>query len=200
MLWGCAHVRACFGAALLNCVDFFRGRGLDIASNAEVRHKYENHKTAFKVGSLITFAAFTSVSLDDKIAEDFGDHVLFMFTKVRGVRIASLSQYPREAEILVPPPSVYTIKNCAMFHGSLVVTLECVDSPLTYLSPDAAHSSTAVDAPVVESGPFMVRPSAKPGVSSESPASTVTSVSSSASGGSSAKISWGSKNAPKIMD
>ena len=76
------------------------------------------------MGSLITFAAFTSVSLDDKVANGFGDHVLFNFTRVRGVRIRALSAVPQEAEVLVPPPSVFRIMTVAMFHGSLVVTLE----------------------------------------------------------------------------
>ena len=56
------------------------------------------------MGSLMTFPAFTSVSLDDKVANGFGDHVLFQFTRVRGVRIRALSQLPEEAEVLVPPP------------------------------------------------------------------------------------------------
>jgi len=96
------------------------------------------------VGSLMTLPAFTSVSLDDKVANGFGDHVLFQFTRVRGVRIRALSQVPEEAEVLVPPPSVYRIVAAAMFHGSLVVTLERVDSPLTYLaSPPALLAPSA---------------------------------------------------------
>lgn len=96
------------------------------------------------MGSLMTFPAFASVSLDDKVADGFGDHVLFQFTRVRGVRIRALSQLPEEAEVLVPPPSVYRIVAVAMFHGSLVVTLERVDSPLTYLaSPPALLASAA---------------------------------------------------------
>ena len=108
-------------------------RGLKIALNAELKGKFDTYKTSFVVGSLTTFPAFTSVSLDDKVANGFGDHVLFQFTRVRGVRIRALSQVPEEAEVLVPPPSVYRIVAVAMFHGSLVVTLERVDSPLAYL-------------------------------------------------------------------
>jgi hypothetical protein len=110
------------------------GRGLKIAQNAELRRKFNDHKSGFPVGSLLTFAAFTSVSLDDRVANGFGDHVLFTFTRVRGVRIRALSAEPQEAEVLVPPPSVFRIVAAAMFHGSLVVTLERVDSPLTYLA------------------------------------------------------------------
>ena len=81
-------------------------RGLKIALNAELKGKFDTYKTSFVVGSLTTFPAFTSVSLDDKVANGFGDHVLFQFTRVRGVRIRALSQVPEEAEVLVPPPSV----------------------------------------------------------------------------------------------
>jgi len=104
------------------------------------------------VGSLMTFPAFTSVSLDDKVANGFGDHVLFQFTRVRGVRIRALSQLPEEAEVLVPPPSVYRIVAAAMFHGSLVVTLERVDSPLTYLLAASPALSPALPLPSSAAG------------------------------------------------
>jgi hypothetical protein len=119
------------------------GRGLKIAHNAELRQKFNDHKTGFPVGSLLTFAAFTSVSLDDQVANGFGDHVLFNFTRVRGVRIRALSAVPQEAEVLVPPPSVFRIVTVAKFHGSLVVTLERVESPLTYLALPPAPPATA---------------------------------------------------------
>jgi hypothetical protein len=99
------------------------------------------------VGSLITFAAFTSVSLDDKVANGFGDHVLFNFIRVRGVRIRALSAVPQEAEVLVPPPSVFRIVTVAMFHGSLVVTLEQVESPLTYLEQPYSTAPAPAPAP-----------------------------------------------------
>ena len=123
------------------------GRGLKIAHNAELRQKFNDHKSGFPVGSLLTFAAFTSVSLDDKVANGFGDHVLFNFTRVRGVRIRALSAVPQEAEVLVPPPSVFRIIAAAMFHGSLVVTLERVDSPLTYLALPPSLASSPAPAP-----------------------------------------------------
>ena len=123
------------------------GRGLKIAHNAELRHKFNDHKSGFPVGSLLTFAAFTSVSLDDKVANGFGDHVLFNFTRVRGVRIRALSAVSQEAEVLVPPPSVFRIIAAAMFHGSLVVTLERVDSPLTYLALPPSLASSPAPAP-----------------------------------------------------
>jgi hypothetical protein len=107
---------------------------MKVSCNMELQQKFDDYKNGFSVGSLMTLAAFTSVSLDDKVADGFGDHVLFTFTRVRGVRICALSQLPQEAEVLVPPPSVYRIIAVAMFKGSLVVTLEYVDSPLTYLA------------------------------------------------------------------
>ena len=128
-VWSLCHALAC--------------RGLKISQNAELRHKFNDHKTGFPVGSLLTFAAFTSVSLDDQVANGFGDHVLFNFTRVRGVRIRALSAVPQEAEVLVPPPSVFRIVTVAKFHGSLMVTLERVESPLTYLALPPAPPATA---------------------------------------------------------
>ncbi len=96
-------------------------RGLRLDGNDELTHKYLNYKTAFVVGQLITFAAFMSVSTDDSVAELFGDYVFFVFSKVRGARIAVLSQIPKEAEILVPPPSVFRIKAVAKFGGRLAI-------------------------------------------------------------------------------
>jgi hypothetical protein len=50
---------------------------------------------------------------------------------------------PQEAEVLVPPPSVFRIVTVAKFHGSLMVTLERVESPLTYLALPPAPPATA---------------------------------------------------------
>ena len=118
-------------------------RGLKLDGNAELKRKYLDHKTEFVVGQLMTFPAFMSVSTDDSVADDFGDYVFFVFVKVRGARIAPLSQLPKEAEILVPPPSVFRIKAVAKFGGKLTITLEQEACPLSYLSQAAPKSSGA---------------------------------------------------------
>ena len=118
-------------------------RGLKLDGNAELKRKYLDHKTEFVVGQLMTFPAFMSVSTDDSVADDFGDYVFFVFVKVRGARIARLSQLPKEAEILVPPPSVFRIKAVAKFGGKLTITLEQEACPLSYLTQAAPKSSGA---------------------------------------------------------
>jgi hypothetical protein len=118
-------------------------RGLKLDGNDELTQKFLNYKTAFVVGQLITFAAFMSVSTDDSVAELFGDYVFFVFVKVRGARIAVLSQIPKEAEILVPPPSVFRIKAVAKFGGRLAITLEQEICPLSYMSHNETFSATA---------------------------------------------------------
>ncbi len=122
------------------------GRGLKIAHNAELRQKFNDPKTGFPVGSLLTFAAFTSVSLDDKVANGFGDHVLFNFIRLLRHGAQRAYAHAADAEVLVPPPSVFRIVTVAMFHGSLIVTLEQVESPLTYLEQP---SSTAPAPPLL---------------------------------------------------
>eukprot|EP00933_Yihiella_yeosuensis_P023295 TRINITY_DN18145_c0_g2_i1.p1 TRINITY_DN18145_c0_g2~~TRINITY_DN18145_c0_g2_i1.p1 ORF type:complete len:370 (+),score=84.24 TRINITY_DN18145_c0_g2_i1:77-1186(+) len=108
-------------------------RGVRVASSPALKQQYENYATKFQVGNRLTFAAFTSLSLSDRTAENFGDQILFQFTRVKGVRIAAISAIPSELEILVEPPAVFEIKSCAKFHGVLSVVLESVDSPLKYL-------------------------------------------------------------------
>ena len=124
-------------------------RGLKLDGNAELKRKYLDHKTEFVVGQLMTFPAFMSVSTDDSVADDFGDYVFFVFVKVRGARIARLSQLPKEAEILVPPPSVFRIKAVAKFGGRLTITLEQEAWPLSYFNQAVPKSYVA---PVVISG------------------------------------------------
>jgi hypothetical protein len=132
-------------------------RGLKLDGNAELERKYLDYKSEFVVGQLMTFPAFMSVSTDDSVADDFGDYVFFVFVKVRGARIAQLSQLPKEAEILVPPPSVFRIKAVAKVGttksfvgghevksgGRLTVTLEQESCPLAYLSQSASKSAVA---------------------------------------------------------
>jgi hypothetical protein len=112
-------------------------RGLTLDGNAELARKYADYKTEFVVGDLMTFPAFMSVSTDDSVADDFGDFLFFVFVNVTGARIALLSLLPKEAEILVPPPSVFRIKAVAKFGGRLTITLDQEPSPLTYLSNTA---------------------------------------------------------------
>jgi hypothetical protein len=118
-------------------------RCLKVSNNAELKQKFDNHKSHFVVGSLITIPAFMSVSLDGTVADDFGDHVLFNFTRVHGVNIRELSAYPKEAEVCVPPPSLYRIIAVAKVRGSVIVTLEHIDSPLSYLAAAAPQAKAA---------------------------------------------------------
>ena len=139
------------------CNIYGRYRGLKLDGNAELERKYLDYKSEFVVGQLMTFPAFMSVSTDDSVADDFGDYVFFVFVKVRGARIAQLSQLPKEAEILVPPPSVFRIKAVAKVGttksfvgghevksgGRLTITLEQESCPLAYLSQSASKSAVA---------------------------------------------------------
>jgi hypothetical protein len=127
-------------------------RGLKLDGNAELKRKYLDYKTEFVVGQLMTFPAFMSVSTDDSVADDFGDYVFFVFVKVRGARIARLSQLPKEAEILVPPPSVFRVKAVATFGGKLTITLEQESCPLTYLSHAPSKTSLPSAAPALALG------------------------------------------------
>jgi TPR repeat protein len=98
-------------------------RGLKVADNASLSYKYDNYKTVFAVGKLVTLTGFTSVSIVDTTSEAFGDALFFQFLKIRGVNISSLSKFPRESEILVVPPGVFRISAVYMLGGRLILTL-----------------------------------------------------------------------------
>jgi hypothetical protein len=139
----------------------------------------------------MTFPAFMSVSTDDSVADDFGDFLFFIFVNVRGARIAALSQLPKEAEILVPPPSVFRIKAVAKVGttksfiggqevktgGRLTITLEQEHCPLAYLSHTASKLSGASAAAAASfsssssssSSPAAAAASAAPAAAAEDP-------------------------------
>ena len=64
---------------------FARCRGIKVAHNADLKLKFDTYKSSFAVGSLMTLPAFTSVTLDDKVASGFGDHLLFTFIRGRAL-------------------------------------------------------------------------------------------------------------------
>ena len=114
-------------------------RGIYAAGNSpfhlELQRKFDNHQQAFRVGSRLTFAPFTSLTLSENVAEGFGDTIFYVFTHVRGVRMNRLSAFgDTEYEILLEPPSVFEVVACAKLKGVLQVTLKSVSSPLKYLS------------------------------------------------------------------
>jgi TPR repeat protein len=98
-------------------------RGLKIADNPTLSHKYDNYKTELAVGTIVTFTGFTSVSVVDTASEEFGDALFYHFLKIRGVNISSLSKYPNESELLVMPPVVFRISGVYMLSGKLIVTV-----------------------------------------------------------------------------
>lgn len=109
-------------------------RGVRIAGNADLQHRYDHHTEAYKIGDKLTFAPFTSLTLSQQVAEGFGDAIFFFFTHVRAVRIASLSAISSEEEVIMEPPCVFRIVSNGKFLGCLQVVLELVPSPLRYLS------------------------------------------------------------------
>lgn len=107
-------------------------RGVRVQGSADLQRRYDNYQEAFPVGGRLTFAAFTSVSLEDSEAAKFAggaaSHALYYtFTRVRGVRIAGLSALPNEAEVLLEPPAVFTILQRQKLHGVVTVVLEAVE-------------------------------------------------------------------------
>jgi hypothetical protein len=112
-------------------------RGVTIASNMTLQLKYDGYQRAFPPNSLISFAAFTSVSLERTVAELFGDKIFFHFLNVRGVDISSVSAYPTEQEMVVIPPGVFIVNGSSRPDSRLTVNLSSTwQQNATYLTFD----------------------------------------------------------------
>jgi TPR repeat protein len=120
-------------------------RGVKIADNPALLHQHANYKSEFAPGSLLTFNAFTSVSLLDTATEQFGDSLFYQFLKIRGVNISALSKYPNESELLVMPPGVFRISAAYMLGGRLIVTLsqeELIGADYLASAIESSYSTT----------------------------------------------------------
>jgi hypothetical protein len=106
-------------------------RGVNIGTSTALQAKFDAHETVFAPKSLITFAAFTSVTRVSAEAEGFGDFFFFHLLSVRGVDISTVSEYPDEAELLVIPPAVFRVGGACKLHGKLTV-------PLTHVAQEDA--------------------------------------------------------------
>ena len=89
----------------------------------------------FRVGEPITFSAFTSISLDAGTMDDYSDHLIYQFNDVVGLDISALSAYPSEAELLLPPPSLFQITALTPMPNKrlLMVHLKQVPPDASYL-------------------------------------------------------------------
>jgi uncharacterized protein YkuJ len=108
-------------------VDAEAYRGAKISGSVDLRQKYDNYKQMFAQGRLVTFAGFTSASLDESIAEGFGDSIFFHLLRVRGVDVSAVSAYANEREILVIPPGVFTVSGAYKSNRKLIISLTWVE-------------------------------------------------------------------------
>lgn len=117
------------------------------AFHTNLQYQFDHYKEEFRDGKILTFAPFTSLTYDEKVAEDFTrnedvhpydilneDAILFVFKNVKGVKLGRLSAHPNEKEVLLEPPSMFRVIAQSKFFRKLVVTLESVDAPIKYMS------------------------------------------------------------------
>jgi hypothetical protein len=111
-----------------NCGQAYRC--VKIGSNLDLQKKFDNWQEAFKPETLITFAAFTSVTKECRNVHSFGQQtgdMFFHFLNVRGINISGVSIFPDEAEILIVPPSVFRVAGTFTLYGNLIVSLTHVE-------------------------------------------------------------------------
>ena len=109
-------------------------RGVMIQYSPFLKSKYEATMAGAEVegvgpyspGDRVTFPSLTSVSLDPSVVDGFSDKLYFLLEGVCGLDISSLSAYPREKELLLPPPCVFKVKE---------LQIHCIDKSKG-LSPD----------------------------------------------------------------
>jgi surface protein len=129
-------------------------RGMTVKGNPALQAKYDNYASVFNIGMLITFPAFTSVSLEDTIANSFGDKIFFHFIAVRGIDVSGLSAFPEERELVITPPGVIRVTGIFMVKGHLTINVELVNQPdATYLC--VAALQTALELPGLNREPHI---------------------------------------------
>jgi hypothetical protein len=116
-------------------------RGMIVEGNRGLQTNYDNYASAYNIGKLITFSAFTSVSLEDTVADAFGDKIFFHFIAVRGIDVSGLSAFPEERELIMIPPVVFRVIGTFKLKGQLIINAELVNQPgATYLSSAALQT------------------------------------------------------------
>jgi hypothetical protein len=131
-------------------------RGMTMKGNERLQDRFDRCEEIFQVGGLITFAAFTSVTVDPKTAEKFGDHFFLHFLKVRAVDVSCVSAFPDEQELVIVPPGVFKVEGVWKLKNMLTVSLRYHDQPYaSYLTvPETRQQVAQVDfsvpAPVAE--------------------------------------------------
>jgi hypothetical protein len=146
------------------CYDGPAHRAFSTSHDAELKRQCDSYAATFAAGTFLSFPSFFSATtsgthLDESLSslqsskKSSGDQVWMNFTRLRGVRSSSFSDFGFEDEIVVPPPSMFRIISAAKIHGGLVLTLESVDSPLAYLTTTPPASPVLHSAPAPSSQP-----------------------------------------------
>jgi hypothetical protein len=119
-------------------------RGLKV-NGTPLQARYDDYKNQFPIGGLLTLGGFTSLSLDQRVAEGdaFCDRMVYIIEEVTGVDISYLSAFD-EKEILLIPPCVFKIVSVELKTdtGILYVTLKHFrQDGATYLAVDSDNDS-----------------------------------------------------------
>jgi hypothetical protein len=121
------------------CYDGPAYKAFSTSHDAELKRQCDSYASTFAAGTFLTFPSFFSATTSDTNLDELskissGGHVVMNFTRLRGVRSSSFSDFGFEEEVVVPPPSMFRILSAAKINGGLVLTLESVDSPLAYIT------------------------------------------------------------------
>ncbi|XP_012580700.1 PREDICTED: ecto-ADP-ribosyltransferase 5 isoform X1 [Condylura cristata] len=76
-----------------------------------------------RLGDSVRLGQFTSSSLDEGVARRFGNATLFSIRTCFGARIQSLSVFPEEREVLIPPHEVFLVTRFSQDGAQSLVSL-----------------------------------------------------------------------------
>ncbi len=115
-------------------------RGVDVTTSTTMKAKYDNYATSFPAGGRITFAAPTSVTLEETVAKTFTKGIQFVITGARGMRLrcGELSMYPEE-EVLMEPPVVCEVTAVTKPDQTVIVFMKAIPSTMLYLKNETGR-------------------------------------------------------------
>jgi hypothetical protein len=118
-------------------------RGVSIDRNDGLRAKYDDYAKAYAEGTMITFPAPTSTSVNDTVASEFTKGIQFVIHDAIGIRLKGNELSPfLEDEVLLEAPLVCRVISRTKVQNTVVVGLKVQRSTMTYLSRKHDISST----------------------------------------------------------
>ncbi|XP_066196867.1 erythroblast NAD(P)(+)--arginine ADP-ribosyltransferase-like [Sylvia atricapilla] len=91
-----------------------------------------NYHFDAKQGYEVCFGQFTSTSLNENVAQDFGQATMFKVRTCHGVDIQRFSMYPKEEEVLIPPFEIFKVIGVSKSWNTMHIELQSTGNSSNY--------------------------------------------------------------------